>query len=64
MMYNIDCLAESRFLVIPEGRRLNPMSCDAPLSTEDWDDNGAAEYKTKTMFAHIKSEDMVLQRPE
>ena len=60
MMYNIDYLAESCFLVIPDGRQLIPMSCDTPLSTEDWDENRTAEYKT--MLVHIKSEGMVLQR--
>ena len=62
MMYNMVNLADSRFLVIPDGRRLIPMSFDAPLSIEYWDDNRTAEYKA--MFARIKSEDMVLQRPE
>ena len=62
MMYNIGNPVDSRFLVISDGRRLIPMSIDAPLSTEYWDDDGTAEYKA--MFARIKSEGMALQRPE
>lgn len=62
MMFNMGNPADAHFMVLPDGRRLIPMSFDAPLSTEYWDDDGTAEYKA--MFARIKSEGMVLERTE
>ena len=44
----------------PDRERLIPMSYDAPLSTEWWDDDGSAEYKT--LFARIEREGMVLEK--
>lgn len=58
MMYNIHDPKESLFMVRPDRRRLIPMSYDAPLTTEYWDDDGSAEYKR--MFERIEREGIVL----
>ena len=60
MMYNIVNTKRSIFLVRPDFDRLIPMSYDAPLSTEWWDDDGSEEYKA--MFARIEREGMVLEK--
>ena len=60
MMYNIADTKKSIFMVRPDRERLIPMSYDAPLSTEWWDDDGSAEYKT--LFARIEREGMVLEK--
>ena len=60
-MYNIADPGESIFMVRPDHRRLIPMSYDAPISTEYWDDDGTLEYRE--MVARIEREGMVLERP-
>ena len=59
-MYNIADPKSSIFMVRPDTRRLIPMSYDAPISTEYWDDDGTPEYRD--MFARIEREGMVLER--
>jgi L-alanine-DL-glutamate epimerase-like enolase superfamily enzyme len=59
-MYNIADPEQSTFMVRPDGRRLVPMSYDAPLTTEYWDNDGTAEYKS--MFARIEREGVVLMK--
>ena len=58
-MYNIADPKSSIFMVRPDSRRLIPMSYDAPISTEYWDDDGTPEYRD--MFARIEREGMVLE---
>ena len=43
-MYNIADPQESIFMVRPDRRRMIPMSYDAPIETEYWDDDGTPEY--------------------
>ena len=59
-MYNIADPKDSIFMVRPDRKRLIPMSYDAPISTEYWDDDGTREYKE--MFARIEREGMVLEK--
>ena len=59
-MYNIADPKESIFLVRPDRRRLIPMSYDAPIETDYWDDDGSPEYRA--MFERIEREGMVLER--
>jgi len=59
-MYNIADPKDSIFMVRPDRKRLIPMSYDAPISTEYWDDDGTTEYKE--MFARIEQEGMVLEK--
>ena len=59
-MYNIADPAESIFMVRPDRRRLIPMSYDAPIETDYWDDDGLPEYRE--MFERIEREGMVLER--
>ena len=59
-MYNIADPKNSIFMVRPDTRRLIPMSYDAPISTEYWDDDGTPEYRE--MFERIEREGMVLER--
>jgi hypothetical protein len=60
-MYNMMRPPETRhFMVLPHRWRLIPMSFDAPLATEYWDDDGSAEYKA--MFRRLEAEDMVLEK--
>ena len=59
-MYNIADPAESIFMVRPDRRRLIPMSYDAPIETDYWDDDGSPEYRA--MFERIEREGMVLER--
>jgi len=59
-MYNIADPNDSIFMVRPDRKRLIPMSYDAPISTEYWDDDGTTEYKE--MFARIEQEGMVLEK--
>ena len=59
-MYNIADPAESIFMVRPDRRRLIPMSYDAPIETDYWDDDGSPEYRE--MFERIEREGMVLER--
>jgi hypothetical protein len=61
MMYNIADPKQSIFMVRPDVRRLIPMSYDAPLETEYWDQDGTPEYKK--MFERIVKEGMVLEKP-
>ena len=60
MMYNIHDPNDSLFIVRPDFRRLIPMSYDAPLKTEYWDDDGSSEYNS--MFKRIESEGIVIER--
>ena len=59
-MYNIHDPKDSLFMVRPDFRRLIPMSYDAPVTTEYWDDDNSAEYRD--MFARIEREGVVLLR--
>ena len=59
-MYNIADPKESIFMVRPDRRRLIPMSYDAPIETDYWDDDGSPEYRA--MFERIEREGMVLER--
>ena len=60
MMYNIADPKNSIFMVRPDLRRLVPMSYNAPVTTEWWDDDGSSEYSK--MFARIESEGIVLEK--
>ena len=60
-MYHIADPQNSIFMVRPDRKRgLIPMSYDAPITTEYWDDDGTVAYRE--MFARIEREDMVLER--
>ena len=59
-MYNIADPDESIFMVRPDRRRLIPMSYDAPIETDYWDDDGSPEYRA--MFERLEREGMVLER--
>lgn len=59
-MYHIADPEHSIFMVRPDRSRLIPMSYDAPISTEYWDDDGTPEYRT--MFESIEREGVVLER--
>ena len=59
VMYNIMSPKKAHFMVLPNRWRLIPMSFDAPVTTEYWDDDGSGEYKA--MFKRLKAEEMVLQ---
>ncbi len=58
IMYNIHDPKDSIFMVRPDRRRLLPMSYDAPVTTEYWDDDGSTGYRN--MFARIEREGVVL----
>ena len=58
MMYNIHDPKQAFFIVRPDSRRLIPMSYDAPITTEYWDNDGSVEYQQ--MFKRIEREGMVL----
>ncbi len=60
-MYNIADPEDSIFMVRPDRRRgMVPMSYDAPITTEYWDDDDTAEYRE--MFARIEREGVVLEK--
>ena len=59
-MYNIADPKNSIFMVRPDRSRLIPMSYDAPISTEYWDNDGTPAYQE--MFARIEREGIVLER--
>jgi hypothetical protein len=59
-MYNIVDPQESIFMVRPDRRRMIPMSYDAPIETEYWDDDGTPDYRA--MFERLEREGMVLER--
>ena len=59
-MYNIADPKNSIFMVRPDRSRLIPMSYDAPISTEYWDNDGTPAYRE--MFARIDREGIVLER--
>lgn len=59
-MYNIADPKNSIFMVRPDRSRLIPMSYDAPISTEYWDNDGTSAYQE--MFARIEREGIVLER--
>lgn len=58
-MNNIADPNNSIFMVRPDRKRLIPMSYDAPISTEYWDDDGTSVYKK--MFQRIEQEGVVLE---
>ena len=58
-MYNLADPDQSLFMVRPDGRRLIPMSYEAPITTEYWDDDGTPEYAA--MFERLEREGMVLE---
>ena len=58
-MNNIADPNDSLFMVRPDRKRLIPMSYDAPISTEYWDDDGTSVYKK--MFQRIEQEGVVLE---
>ena len=47
-------------MVRPDRKRLIPMSYDAPISTEYWDNDGTPEYIE--MLARLEREGVVLER--
>ncbi|MCH2211312.1 MAG: mandelate racemase/muconate lactonizing enzyme family protein [Fuerstiella sp.] len=57
-MYNIHDPEDSIFMVRPDTHRLIPMSYDAPVTTDYWDDDGTNEYRN--MFARIQREGIVI----
>ncbi|MXZ74337.1 MAG: hypothetical protein F4207_06620 [Gemmatimonadetes bacterium] len=60
-MYNIADPEDSIFMVRPDRRRgMVPMSYDAPITTEYWDDDGTDAYRE--MFARIEREGVVLEK--
>ena len=59
-MYNLADPDNSIFMVRPNQRRLMPMSYEAPISTEYWDDDGTPEYAA--MFERLEHKGMVLER--
>jgi len=59
-MYNIADPKNSIFMVRPDRKRLIPMSYDAPISTEYWDNDGTPEYRE--MFSRIEREGVVLEK--
>ena len=59
-MYNIADPKNSIFMVRPDRSRLIPMSYDAPITTEYWDDDGTPEYRA--MFERIEREGMILEK--
>jgi gluconate/galactonate dehydratase len=61
-MYNLyDVQKQRHFLVRPDWvRGLVPMSFDAPIQTEYWDDDGTPEFEE--MMARLEREGMVLER--
>lgn len=59
-MYNIADPEDSIFMVRPDRRRgMVPMSYDAPIATDYWDDDGTEAYRD--MFARIEREGVVLE---
>lgn len=59
-MYNIHSTSNSLFMVVPvRDRTLPPMSYNAPISTEYWDDDGSTEYRE--MVARLEQEGVVLE---
>ena len=60
VMYSIQDPKQPHFMVLPNRRRLIPMSFDSPLKTDYWDDDGSPEYKA--IFKRIEAEGMVLER--
>ena len=61
-MYNV-ADGKGHFMVRPDGTRGGiPMSYDAPISTEYWDDDGTEEFRR--MYGRIEREGMVIEGPE
>ena len=59
-MYN-NTGGNGHFMVRPDWTRgLVPMSYDAPIASEYWDDDGSAEFRT--LFERIERESMILER--
>lgn len=61
VMYHLADPKDSLFMVRPDTRRLAPVSYEAPLATEYWDDDGSAEYRA--MLARLEREGVVLEPP-
>lgn len=59
-MYNIMHPRKSHFMVLPNRWRLLPLSFDAPVASEYWDDDGSPEFKA--MFKRLEVEEMVLRK--
>ncbi len=60
-MYNLMRPPQTaHFMVLPNRRRLIPLSFDAPITTEYWDDDGSPEYAA--MFKRLETEQMVLEK--
>ena len=60
MMYNIMSPKKAHFMVLPNRWRLIPLSFDAPVASEYWDDDGSSEYKA--MFKRLEAEEMVIEK--
>jgi len=60
VMYNIADPKQSIFMVRPDVRKLLPLSYDAPLSTQWWDDDGSPKYRA--LFQRIEKEGVVLEK--
>ncbi len=60
MMYNLHDPDDSLFMVRPDRRRLFPVSFDAPVTTDYWDDDGSAAFKA--MFERLEREKAVIER--
>jgi L-alanine-DL-glutamate epimerase-like enolase superfamily enzyme len=61
-MYNVPDPENPHYMVRPDWSRRIPMSFAAPISTEYWDDDGSAEFKS--MYERVEREDVVLERDE
>lgn len=62
MMYNMMSPPETaHFMVLPDRWRLIPLSFDAPVTTDYWDDDGSPEYRA--MFRRLQAEQIVLEKP-
>ena len=61
MYHKYDAGTTRHFLVRPDWRRGKvPMSYDAPIATDYWDDDGSPEWRQ--MMQRIETEGMVLER--
>ena len=61
-MYNV-AAGKGHFMVRPDWTRGGiPMSYDAPITTDYWDDDGTEEFRQ--MYARIEREGLVIERPE
>ena len=61
MYHKYDVKTTRHFLIRPDWRRdLVPMSYDAPITTDYWDDDGSPEFRA--MMSRLETEGMVLER--